>query len=122
MPYFNEAGYEKQLGTDEGAHHARRYNEGALLLSLKSMITTLANLPPPSNFERLTKLHFRLVRERILRRCSLLCALRDAVAAAVLPGDIASSSSAAFSVESPSASPPMETQSSSPDEAGILLL
>ena len=24
MPYFNEAGYEKQQGTSEGAHHARR--------------------------------------------------------------------------------------------------
>ena len=34
QPYYNEAGYEKQLGTSEGAHHARRYNEGALLLSL----------------------------------------------------------------------------------------
>ena len=35
MPYFNEAGYDKQLGTTEGEHHARRYNEGTMLLTLK---------------------------------------------------------------------------------------
>ena len=52
QPYYNEAGYEKQLGTSEGAHHARRYNEGALLLSLKSMMTTLKHLSSP--FEQLT--------------------------------------------------------------------
>mmetsp|Transcript_37439 Transcript_37439/g.85806 ORF Transcript_37439/g.85806 Transcript_37439/m.85806 type:complete len:1060 (+) Transcript_37439:289-3468(+) len=106
MPYFNEAGYEKQLGTEEGAHHARRYNEGALLLSLKSMMTTLANLPPPSSFERLTKLHFTLVRERILRRCKLLCTLKDSAAAALLPPEtdaaaaVAPAASAAPSAES----------------------
>ena len=53
QPYYNEAGYEKQLGTSEGAHHARRYNEGALLLSLKSMLNTLA--APSSPFEELIR-------------------------------------------------------------------
>ena len=64
-PYFNEAGYEKQLGTSEGAHHARRYNEGALLLSLKSCLNTLKHPTPP--FEQLTTLHFRAARRHATR-------------------------------------------------------
>ena len=80
QPYYNEAGYEKQLGTSEGAHHARRYNEGALLLSLKSMMTTLKHLSSP--FEQLTTDHFRAAHRRILRRCHALLALKDAPVAA----------------------------------------
>jgi type IV secretory pathway VirB10-like protein len=74
MPYFNEAGYDKQLGTVEGAHHARRYNEGALLLTIKAMTTTLQHLSPP--FERLTRLHFRTVRRRVLERLHTLLKLK----------------------------------------------
>ena len=80
QPYYNEAGYEKQLGTSEGAHHARRYNEGALLLSLKSMMTTLKHLSSP--FEQLTTDHFRAAHRRILRRCHALLTLKDAPVAA----------------------------------------
>jgi len=74
MPYFNEAGYDKQLGTAEGAYHARRYNEGALLLTIKAMLTSLQHLSPP--FERLTRLHFRTVRSRILGRLKTLLELK----------------------------------------------
>lgn len=77
MPYFNEAGYEKQLGTVEGAHHARRYNEGALLLSLKAMITTISNQSPP--FERLIRMHYISSRRRILARLRKLLELREAL-------------------------------------------
>ena len=80
QPYYNEAGYEKQLGTSEGAHHARRYNEGTLLLSLKSMMTTLKHLSSP--FEQLTTDHFRAAHRRILRRCHALLTLKDAPVAA----------------------------------------
>ena len=30
-PYFNEAGYEKQRGTQQGQENSRMYNEMALL-------------------------------------------------------------------------------------------
>ena len=75
MPYFNEAGYDKQLGTAEGAHHARRYNEGAMLLSLKAMITSLAHPSPP--MERLVALHFASAKRRITARCRKLIELHE---------------------------------------------
>jgi len=75
QPYYNEAGYDKQLGTSEGGHHARRYNEGALLLTLKSMMTTLAHKSTP--FEELIKVHFRSARRRILGRCAKLLELKE---------------------------------------------
>eukprot|EP00961_Rhodomonas_salina_P231272 3123770-Rhodomonas_salina.1 len=40
-PYYNEAGYEKQLGTKEGAHNSQQYNEATLLLVLQHMMVTL---------------------------------------------------------------------------------
>jgi len=76
QPYYNEAGYERQLGTDEGGHHARRYNEGAFLLSLKSMQTSLRYLSPP--FEALTRTHFQKARARIVDRCRKLLELKAA--------------------------------------------
>ena len=85
MPYFNEAGYDKQLGTSEGAHHARRYNEGALLLSCKAMMTSLQHLAPP--FERLIRLHFVSARQRILARCRKLLELKDGPEAEAMLAD-----------------------------------
>ena len=35
QPYFNEAGYEKQVGTEEGETNARLYNESARYLCLR---------------------------------------------------------------------------------------
>ena len=81
QPYYNEAGYERQLGTDEGGHHARRYNEGAFLLSLKSMQTSLRYLSPP--FEALTRTHFQKARARIVDRCRKLLELKAAHPAAM---------------------------------------
>jgi len=76
MPYFNEAGYEKQLGSSDGAHHARRYNEGAMLLTLKSMLATMRQLSPP--FEELSRLHFRAIHRKVLQRCRKLLELKAA--------------------------------------------
>jgi hypothetical protein len=36
-PYFNEAGYEKQMGTIEGEKNSLVYNESSYLLVCKSM-------------------------------------------------------------------------------------
>lgn len=44
-PYFNEAGYEKQVGTVEGEKNALPYNENTYLLSLKSMLYILRRPP-----------------------------------------------------------------------------
>jgi hypothetical protein len=67
-PYYNEAGYEKQIGTLEGRHKSREYNESALLLTMKHMINTLTNKLPP--FEGLITQHFTHRKDAILRRCA----------------------------------------------------
>ena len=44
-PYFNEAGYEKQVGTAEGEKNAYPYNENTYLLNLRSMLYVLRRPP-----------------------------------------------------------------------------
>ncbi|KAJ8490557.1 hypothetical protein OPV22_012278 [Ensete ventricosum] len=44
-PYFNEAGYEKHIGTVEGEKNASPYNENAYLMNLKSMLYLLRRPP-----------------------------------------------------------------------------
>ncbi|XP_026747607.1 (E3-independent) E2 ubiquitin-conjugating enzyme [Trichoplusia ni] len=44
-PYFNEAGYEKQKGTQQGKENSRMYNEMVLLKLVQSM-TKMATRPP----------------------------------------------------------------------------
>ena len=55
-PYFNEAGFDKQVGTAAGEKNAILYNESAHLLCLKLMINTLQR--PPISFETLVRDHF----------------------------------------------------------------
>jgi ubiquitin-conjugating enzyme E2 O len=57
-PYFNEAGYEKQVGTVSGEKNAILYNESAHLLCLKLVINTLKL--PPKSCEDLVLEHFLL--------------------------------------------------------------
>jgi len=66
-PYFNEAGYESQIGTLEGESNARLYNENAFLLSLRTIPIHLRAPPPP--FEELVKAHFRRCGPAIISRC-----------------------------------------------------
>jgi ubiquitin-protein ligase len=56
-PYFNEEGYKKQIGTREGIHKSRFYNENALLLSVNHMLNTLSN--PPMYTEQIVARHFQ---------------------------------------------------------------
>lgn len=44
-PYFNEAGYDKQLGRGEGEKNSVSYNENAFLITCKSMILLLRKPP-----------------------------------------------------------------------------
>lgn len=95
--------YEKQQGTSEGAHHARRYNEGAMLLSLKSVMNTLRAPSPP--FVALTALHFRAARRRIAGRCCKLLELKaDADANALTPAAAGAAAGAAATSEGGEAS------------------
>ncbi|KAI9145884.1 hypothetical protein BKA69DRAFT_1046109 [Paraphysoderma sedebokerense] len=52
-PYYNEAGYNKFVGTMEGYDHSKMYNEKAYILSLKSILYILNH--PPSTF--ITDIH-----------------------------------------------------------------
>ncbi|XP_074329137.1 putative ubiquitin-conjugating enzyme E2 24 isoform X3 [Apium graveolens] len=62
-PYFNEAGYDKQIGRAEGEKNSIGYNENAFLVSCKSMLYLLRR--PPKHFEELVKEHFT-------RRCNCI--------------------------------------------------
>ncbi|BDA49468.1 probable ubiquitin-conjugating enzyme E2 23 [Coccomyxa sp. Obi] len=66
-PYYNEAGYEKQVGTLEGERNAVVYNESAFLATIRTTLSMLRSPPPP--FEPLVLAVFRHRRERLLRAC-----------------------------------------------------
>lgn len=44
-PYFNEAGYDKQVGTAEGEKNSVSYNENTYILNLRSMLYLLRRPP-----------------------------------------------------------------------------
>ncbi|XP_013142988.1 PREDICTED: E2/E3 hybrid ubiquitin-protein ligase UBE2O [Papilio polytes] len=46
-PYFNEAGYEKQKGTQQGKENSRMYNEMVLLKLVQSMTRMVVSPPEP---------------------------------------------------------------------------
>lgn len=66
-PYFNEAGYDKQLGRAEGEKNSISYNENAFLVSCKSMVYLLRK--PPKHFEALVNEHFKTRGRHILSAC-----------------------------------------------------
>lgn len=71
-PYFNEAGYEKQVGTAEGISNSKLYNESVFLLCLRHMVTSLRPAGSPEDFATLSVAHFSAVSPRILERCRTL--------------------------------------------------
>uniref|UniRef100_A0A1J3DFX6 E2 ubiquitin-conjugating enzyme n=1 Tax=Noccaea caerulescens TaxID=107243 RepID=A0A1J3DFX6_NOCCA len=66
-PYFNEAGYDKQVGTAEGEKNSLGYNESTFLLNCKTMMYLMRR--PPKDFEELIKEHFRKRGYYILKAC-----------------------------------------------------
>ncbi|KAK9131783.1 hypothetical protein Scep_011311 [Stephania cephalantha] len=66
-PFFNEPGYERMAGKEEGERRARDYNENTFILSCKTMMYTLRR--PPKNFEVLVAEHFREQAHAILISC-----------------------------------------------------
>nr|GLL23585.1 probable ubiquitin-conjugating enzyme E2 23 isoform X1 [Ipomoea trifida] len=66
-PYFNEAGYDKQIGTAEGEKNSLSYNENTFLLNCKTMMYLMRK--PLKDFEELVKEHFRRRGYYILKAC-----------------------------------------------------
>ncbi|GLT82877.1 hypothetical protein SLE2022_012080 [Rubroshorea leprosula] len=66
-PYFNEAGYDKQIGRAEGEKNSVNYNEDVFLLNCKSMLYIVHK--PPKHFEALVKEHFSRHSSSILSAC-----------------------------------------------------
>lgn len=74
-PYYNEAGYQKQRGTVEGQINSRTYSETALLLSLRHIISSLANSETlPKESASIFKKHYleNGAAQRIIQRCRRL--------------------------------------------------
>lgn len=66
-PYFNEAGYDSQIGKAEGEKNSFCYNENAFLVSCRSMMYLLRR--PPKHFEALVEEHFKSRCKNILLAC-----------------------------------------------------
>ncbi|KAL9265212.1 putative ubiquitin-conjugating enzyme E2 23 [Drosera capensis] len=66
-PYFNEAGYDKQVGTAEGEKNSLSYNENTFLLNCKTIMYLIRR--PPKDFKDLVKEHFKRRGYYILRAC-----------------------------------------------------
>ncbi|XP_031266851.1 probable ubiquitin-conjugating enzyme E2 24 isoform X2 [Pistacia vera] len=66
-PYFNEAGYDEQMGRAEGEKNSVSYNENAFLVTCKSMLYLLRK--PPKHFEVFVEEHFIRQSNHILSAC-----------------------------------------------------
>lgn len=64
-PYFNEAGYDRQVGTLEGEKNSVVYNENSFLLSCKSMLYLIRRPPMVCALSHLDCILFKGI---ILRR------------------------------------------------------
>lgn len=71
-PYFNEAGYEKQMDSQQGYENSRTYNELVILKLVQSMAEMLQS--PPEVFKTEILAHFvergEKMCERLMKYCS----------------------------------------------------
>ncbi|XP_037093739.1 (E3-independent) E2 ubiquitin-conjugating enzyme-like [Pollicipes pollicipes] len=65
-PYYNEAGYEKQRGSQQGAENSRLYNEMVILKLVQSLTEILKN--PPCVFVEEVGEHMRTRAHRLIAR------------------------------------------------------
>merc|ERR1719158_2311897 len=74
-PYFNEAGYERQKGTQTGEENSRMYNEMAVLKLVQSMTRMIKNPAQPFSPEILDHMkmnaHKFITRLRLWRKVSM---------------------------------------------------
>ncbi|XP_001602772.2 (E3-independent) E2 ubiquitin-conjugating enzyme UBE2O [Nasonia vitripennis] len=68
-PYFNEAGFEKQKGSQQGRENSRMYNEMVVLKLVQSQ-TKLIQYPPPV-FKEVVVQHFKTHSRKLLERLKL---------------------------------------------------
>lgn len=68
-PYFNEAGFEKQKGSQQGRENSRMYNEMVVLKLVQAQTKLLLN--PPLVFRDIIIAHFKKHAEKLLRRLEL---------------------------------------------------
>lgn len=68
-PYFNEAGFEKQKGSQQGRENSRMYNEMVLLKLIQSQGKLLAH--PPAVFKDTILRHFNKNATKLLSRVEL---------------------------------------------------
>ncbi|XP_065835083.1 probable ubiquitin-conjugating enzyme protein 17 [Oscarella lobularis] len=67
-PYFNEPGYEREIGTKEGDLHNQEYNAEVRANNIRhAMITQLKD--PSPGFEEAIRTHFYLKKDQILKEC-----------------------------------------------------
>ncbi|KAK1557827.1 hypothetical protein Q3G72_032665 [Acer saccharum] len=66
-PYFNEAGYDKQMGRAEGEKNSISYNENAFLVTCRTMLYQLHK--SPKHFDKLVEEHFSRRSQYILSAC-----------------------------------------------------
>jgi len=68
QPYFNEPGYEAQMGTPEGDKRNKAYNEEREKATIKwAIIDKLEN--PPKPFKDVIRKHFIMSKERVIANC-----------------------------------------------------
>jgi len=65
-PYYNEAGYEKQKGTQQGGENSRMYNENVLIKLVQSMTRMLVS--PPKAWEIETSQFIKMRGPRMVER------------------------------------------------------
>ncbi|XP_078658150.1 uncharacterized protein LOC144903640 isoform X6 [Branchiostoma floridae x Branchiostoma belcheri] len=65
-PFFNEPGYEQEIGTDTGKRHSREYNADVRVNNIKHAIISQIQKPPPA-FENVIKTHFFIKKEWLMK-------------------------------------------------------
>lgn len=81
QPYYNEAGYEKQIGTIEGKTNSRTYSESALLLCMRHLMQSNRVGGSPHDFEELRREHYAQKRGNIVARLQKLSCMEASVEA-----------------------------------------
>ncbi len=65
-PFFNEPGYEREIGTSTGVEKSRAYNENLRLQTIRWAMNDMLE-HPPQHFSEIVQTHFRMNRDLILR-------------------------------------------------------